>query len=271
MIAKGEEIMYTISRGGCSSIHPSSFVMSRPEGLNNYLLLIIKTHCNFVLMDKTYFIHPGTAIIIDKNMPYSYHNPKGDYIDDWLHFDTTQEKSFRESGIVLNKFFPLNNTNRYTIYIQQVLWEDAYAPSPFKEQNVDSLVRILINNLTAAYQSKEVISKYSLHYEKLKELRLFIQNEPYLEYTIQTEAKRMGIGISHFQHLYSKLFGISFQKDLIGMRTQYAANLILTTNLTIEKIAELCGYSSEVHFYRQFRSIMGMTPNEYRQKNHPIP
>jgi len=50
------------------------------------------------------------------------------------------------------------------------------------------------------------------------------------------------------------------------MRIDYAKDLLETSDLKLEQIAEYCGYSSEVHFYRQFKSIMEMTPAEYRRK-----
>ena len=53
------------------------------------------------------------------------------------------------------------------------------------------------------------------------------------------------------------------------MRIEYAKELIISTNLPLEHIAYSCGYSNEVHFYRQFLSKTGMTPGDYR-KNYTI-
>lgn len=53
---------------------------------------------------------------------------------------------------------------------------------------------------------------------------------------------------SHFQHLYSQFFGVSFQNDLIQMRISHAEKLLQTTLLSMEQIAEACGYSNSTHF-----------------------
>lgn len=58
---------------------------------------------------------------------------------------------------------------------------------------------------------------------------------------------------SHFQHLYSQFFGVSFQNDLIQMRISHAEKLLQTTLLSMEQIAEACGYSNSTHFFRQFK------------------
>ncbi|MGB4092016.1 MAG: AraC family transcriptional regulator, partial [Ruminococcus flavefaciens] len=39
------------------------------------------------------------------------------------------------------------------------------------------------------------------------------------------------------------------------------------TNLTVTAIAEKCGYSSYIHFTKQFRKAENTTPTNYRMKN----
>lgn len=260
--------MYSVITGGCNTDHPHSFQMIRPNGLPHYVLLIIKTFSEFTLDGIVYHIAPGSAIIIDKNTPYSYYNPKGKYIDDWIHIKPTDDICFRQSGITFNEFFPLPNMNRFTLYLQQIFYENTYTPEIYQQENVDALVQTLINNLILAYAQKNNFSKYSVYNEKLKEMRLILQQEPFKRKTIQNMADELGISTSHFQHLYTKLFGISFQKDFIHMRVDYAANMLLTTDMPVNQVAELCGYSSTVHFHRQFRNITGLTPDIYRKKSH---
>ncbi|HJC22526.1 MAG TPA: AraC family transcriptional regulator [Candidatus Eisenbergiella merdavium] len=73
------------------------------------------------------------------------------------------------------------------------------------------------------------------------------------------------MSVSHFQHLYSRFFGISFQNDLIRMRIDHAQTLLTTTFLSTEQIAEACGYSNSTHFFRQFKKITGVSPAKYRK------
>ena len=129
-------------------------------------------------------------------------------------------------------------------------------------------MNVLMNNLLVAYEDKENFSPSNIYYEKIKEIRMLLHHNPNQDQTIESLSEKIGISSSHFQHLYTQLFGISFQKDLIRMRIDYACNSLLTTNLSIEAIAELCGYSNTVHFYRQFKQMTGVTPTKYRQQNN---
>ena len=81
------------------------------------------------------------------------------------------------------------------------------------------------------------------------------------------KAESMSISVSYFQHLYKDFFGISYQKDVIDMRIEYAKRMVKSTDNKIELIAKLCGYSNEIHFYRQFKEITGMTPKQYKELN----
>ncbi len=51
-------------------------------------------------------------------------------------------------------------------------------------------------------------------------------------------------------------------------RYSYAANLILTTDLTIQEIIYRIGMNNKTVFYSDFKKIYGMTPKEYRSSKH---
>lgn len=114
------------------------------------------------------------------------------------------------------------------------------------------------------FHSKDLLP-YSPYRYPMQQLRIRLQTEPLEAPNAKEAASEIGISLSYFQHLYSDFFGISYQKDLIKMRIDYAMELLTTTEHTIQEISELCGYQNEVHFYRQFQKLSGMTPAEYRR------
>ena len=85
------------------------------------------------------------------------------------------------------------------------------------------------------------------------------------EHSISKYAEELRISTSHFKHLYSQLFGSTFQSDLIHMRIDRAELLLQSTELSVDSIAEACGYSNPVHFYRQFKQIKETTPAKFRK------
>ena len=255
--------MYTISVGGCYANHPAPFKMYRPNGIPEYLLLFIRTKASFQIQERSFDVFPNQVLIVNKNTPYQYFVTDTPYMDDWLHFDYTQaEIPFLPD--ILNKPITLSNATRIATYIHQILWEANYAHEECQKSNVDMLMHILLNHLEDAVRFSKTGMSYSPYYGKMQELRLRLQANPNTNISLDTIAESMAISSSYFQHLYSQYFGISFRNDIISMRIEYAKELLVGTNESIENTAYLCGYNNEVHFYRQFRKIVGMTPTQYR-------
>ncbi len=256
--------MFTVIRGGCFSRHSSDFIMQRPNGLPYYLLLIIKTDSEITVDGNHHHCKPDSALLIRPNTPYSYHNPNGEYIDDWLHFNCQPEDIADLEDTMFHRSFSIRNARLLTTYIQQILWENNFTEPETKEYYVDALFRILLRHIRTDFQSGTA-AEYNPYQYKMQKIRLELAAAPYRKYTAREFAERLEISASYFQTLYKSLFGIPFQADIINMRVDYAKELILCTNAPLEQIACSCGYTNEVHFYRQFLAKTGMTPGDYRK------
>lgn len=259
--------MYHALYGGCSSKHPKGFVLSRPNGSDHYVMLLLKTSGEFLIKGTKMHANAGDAIILSPHDSYEYSNPDGIYMDDWLHFSFIEESLFSDGTLPLNTFFSVNGMEAYSTLIRQILWELSFAEKDMLENNVNCLMHVLFNHFVSTYKSRNDALFQSPFYPKFQQLRLAIRSNPADTIASKTAADQLDISESYFQHLYKDFFGISFQKDLIHMRIGNAESLIRSTDHTFEVIAALCGYSNEVHFYRQFREVTGMTPGEYRQHN----
>lgn len=79
------------------------------------------------------------------------------------------------------------------------------------------------------------------------------------EWTLETIAKKMGIGVSNLRHKLAQE-GTSFQKIIIEARMIQALELIQTTNKSISNIAFCVGYSSVSRFSERFKTRFGISP-----------
>lgn len=256
--------MFTVHKGGCFSRHSKDFFMNRPNGLPYYVLLLIKTDAEITLNGETHSCKPDSVLLIRPNTPYSYKNPSGEYVDDWIHFSCDEEDKLLLSDTMFAKSFPVNNSRLLTTYIQQLLWENTYTPEKEKDFYVDSLFRLLLQHIIQDFYA-DTVTEYNPYRYKLQKVRLELTAAPYKNHTAAEYAERLGISASYFQAQYKALFGIPFRSDLINMRIDYAKELITGSDQNLEQIAYSCGYTNEVHFYRQFLTKTGMTPGDYRK------
>ena len=67
--------------------------------------------------------------------------------------------------------------------------------------------------------------------------------------------------------LIRRYYGRTPQEEVVHLRLFRAYELLLSTNISPELIAERIGYQSLSHFYRIFKQQFGVTPNEIRKEN----
>ena len=103
------------------------------------------------------------------------------------------------------------------------------------------------------------------HYKELMQLRRKIHAEPWLDWTVEKMAEELHISAAYMQELYKKTFGLSCISDVIECRISCARSLLTSSDMNIDEIASRCGYRSVVHFSRQFKKTVGISPSEWRK------
>ena len=261
--------MYTIFRGGYHSRHPKTFILSRPGGLDRYVFLLVRSKALFQIGEERFTVEPNTVFLISPGTPYEYSALDSEYKNDWMHFDSSDASFATEYARLFNRPIPLNDSLQFAQYIQHIVWEKSYADQKYRDQNISMLFQVLLNKLMQELDAAHHPGAYNPYASKLQGLRLTMQSQPYKNFTPVELADKLNVSPSYFQFLYKEFFGTPFKADLINMRLEYAMELITDTNLSLEQIALLSGYSNEIHFYRQFKKKTGMTPREYHVSMRP--
>ncbi len=69
---------------------------------------------------------------------------------------------------------------------------------------------------------------------------------------------------SHFIRIFRRVVGCTPARHVQERRVAHAAELLARTNLTIDEIAERCGFANRFHFSRVFAQRMVEPPGRYR-------
>lgn len=73
---------------------------------------------------------------------------------------------------------------------------------------------------------------------------------------------------AHLRRLFHTVYRCSPQEKLTELRFEHCRKLLATTNFSLERIAELCGYSCSSVLSRAFSNLFGISPSKWRSSYH---
>lgn len=242
--------------------HDRRFMLTRANGLKEYLFLIIRSSAIFRINGKTLSVKPNSMILIAKNTPHSFSADSELFINDWLAFDLTDQEysAYLEHRVQLNTFFTSPDVFVCSDLIRLMQAEKTSA-SIFKNGNMLSLLQIIFNKL---HENSQHCSLELTYYNEFQAIRDHIYQHPSEKYTIESLAREVKLSRSYFQHCYRSYFHTTPISDVIHSRILYAKQLLLSTNYSVSRIAELVGYPNDISFLKQFKAVTSMTPTQYR-------
>lgn len=74
------------------------------------------------------------------------------------------------------------------------------------------------------------------------------------------------ISEAHFRRVFSKYMKMSPLEYINLVRIRAACDYLKTTDDSVSDIAQKCGFSTHSTFNRNFKSVMGVTPHEWRKR-----
>lgn len=96
-------------------------------------------------------------------------------------------------------------------------------------------------------------------------------NENYTEdVTIEKLSETAHLSQSYFMSKFKQFAGISAIEYITQLRIKKACEMLLETDCTSAQAAFDCGFRNLSNFNRQFRKIMGCSPNKYRKTEHSL-
>lgn len=101
----------------------------------------------------------------------------------------------------------------------------------------------------------------------ISEILAFIEeNYTNMEISQEMMADRLGSNVRTIRRIMKREIGQTYKEYLNAVRVKKACELLKNTDWTILKISKEVGCYEAASFYRVFKQVMGMTPDEYRKQ-----
>lgn len=141
--------------------------------------------------------------------------------------------------------------------------------NPTKADNLD----LLALELFAAIKGTQKTMQKEKHREdgtRFQELLSFLELHLQQELPLTLLLTKFGFSRRTFFRIWKKNFSCSFTEYRNNLKLSHAANLLISTNLSIGDIAQKCSYSSPTYFIRRFKRHYLLTPETYRQQKKNV-
>ena len=262
--------MFGIDAIGMNVRQAPTFVIDRPEGSGDYLIVFYKAKAVCEIEGREFPIQPDSCIIYQQGQPQKYRAVGGGYADHYLHFGLygDEDRSYDLQRLAAIPFqYPIVLPDiGEAEQILRMLSKENVSASPNRSLYIDQLIYMLLLKLSEAADHPVFLSDSDRHIRNLENLRGELYSSAGRFHSVADMAEYTSLSVSYLQLLYRNHFGISCYEDLLSARMLTAQYYLSKTDFSIREIAGLCGYDSDISFLRSFRKRIGCTPGEFRRK-----
>lgn len=245
-------------------ITKKQFKTTRVNGRNDYQLL-------YIANGKAHFLINGNKIEAEKGSVILY-SPKDSqeyiyYLDEnpdiyWIHFSGSDpQKIIDDSNIIFKRKINILKRHDYIIIMDKIIQE-------IQKKEIDylNMCNLYIKQLFLLIKRSTDENTY-INNNINKEIQNILDsfeenyNKPLF---IAEYAKNHNISICWLIKLFKQQVGITPKDYLINIRLNKAKELLITSEYTINEIAEIVGYEDALYFSRLFKKRIGMSPTQYK-------
>lgn len=135
-----------------------------------------------------------------------------------------------------------------------------------------SIADIKRNTDEAAIVFAELVRKYLDHkssHSFLEDCKKYIAQNLFKKISLSDITKALQINASYLSKSFSKSEGMTVSEYIQKEKIYAAKNMLKYSDRSVFEISEYLKFSTHSYFTSIFKKITGMTPQEYRDKNHP--
>jgi AraC-like DNA-binding protein len=161
------------------------------------------------------------------------------------------------------------------------LWNGVLRRSSMQDEARDRFVNDLMRPLEEAHSLyqvidafKEAVGRLSFVASKVWQGTNVMRLEAALQYLrenfaeplpLPEVARKAGFSVPTFTRVFRRATGRSFLPYVRELRVERAKELIATTPMSIDQVAQACGFQSQHHLIRSFKKATNQTPGAYRK------
>ncbi len=239
------------------------FSLNRPDIGEQYIFLHYLTPVKILVKGEMVSAAPGSCILYNKHTHQKFTPDNCTLSHDWCHITGNLDKIVSKYGFLYNTIYMVHDSRAITKLMQEIELEFLLC-RPYGQEIIqlkfEEIVLSILRDTSQTESTSPFLRKWTKEFVDARARILHTSSEPW---DVPKMAALVNLCPSRFHKLYTSIFGISPQADLIRMRLEHAELLLLQNQFQIQEVAEMAGYNNPYHFIRAFKKKNGMTPGQF--------
>ncbi|WP_164821655.1 AraC family transcriptional regulator [Paenibacillus koleovorans] len=236
------------------------------------IIYISEGEGSFIIDDRGYTARKGDILIYNRGVLHEEHSNPGNPLKTYfcgigqLHF-----AGMEEGFIVPRGQSPVIPTGPYSRQVEgelSTIFEEIQSQVYGFETVCQNMLVNLLISVRRILDTRQDAGDLPASAEREDSLSLKIKTFLDSNYTkdipLAEIANRLYISPYYLGHLFKQETGYSPNNYMIQRRIGEARQLLLTTDLTVQEIAERVGYDNSSYFSTLFKKATGQSPSSYR-------
>ncbi len=188
----------------------------------------------------------------------------------WIHFEIEERKSSDERRLS-DEFVPTVKVPQVCTIAQPERLERLFRTF-LEDQETGVLRRDSANLLTMLMliETAQSIEEKPVSHEEVNVVSTWAHTYIRINYdrpiTARKVAEALGYNADYLGRIYHKDYGCTVTEAINRRRIHVACDFLLDDSLTIEQVAQKCGFADPDYFRRVFRHYMQTSPGNYRRE-----
>jgi AraC-like DNA-binding protein len=240
----------------------------RVQGADQHILIYcVEGKGSVTLKKETYAIQAGDCFLLPRKLAHEYSADTNDpWTIYWAHFMGSSADGIVDTALKEwngNKIVLPHSLDRLQLFerIYQQL-QRGYRQENLMYSNMNFWAFLS----SCIYPGISQPGKASQQHDAVDQAIDYMNNHLDTMLTLQQMAKAVNLSQSHFSFLFKSNTGFSPIEYFNQLKVQKACQYLLFTSLRIKEVAMQLGMEDAYYFSRMFTKVMGISPNQYRER-----
>ncbi len=240
---------------------------------------LLENEVTYYINNKIYNMKPGSVIIVPPNTIHTTHSPNSSqrkrilinlppyYIEPFLKDDPNLLKRLHTP--------PFSITEQKRKKVENLLYamlEEFNKASPRKILIKSFLIQFLIElgEISQEHFKSNIPNCDDPATKRMLDILDYINSNYYRKITLTTLSEAFFLNPSYISRSFRKKFNLTFSDYLRTVRIKEVCQLLETSSLKLEEIAEATGFNDSGDLCRTFKAIMQISPSKYKLSKRNI-